>query len=109
MPPNAEGFFVGPLLEVLLNTGRYLSPSFPGHGLTAGSSSSRCEDLGKPDGPVGLGWDKYRNQTESCSSFRGRTRRVKPMGYTEEKMKSSQNIFSFRMIKFDVSVDYNRF
>jgi len=32
--------------------GRYLSPSFPGHGATPGASSSKPEDLGKPGGPV---------------------------------------------------------
>jgi pimeloyl-ACP methyl ester carboxylesterase len=45
-----SGLF-GPVVDA---GGRYLSPSFPGHGLTAGASSSRCEDLGKPDGPVEL-------------------------------------------------------
>jgi pimeloyl-ACP methyl ester carboxylesterase len=40
--------------DVVSSGGCYLSPSFPGHGQTAGSSSSKAEDLGKPSGPVAI-------------------------------------------------------
>jgi len=46
------GWFSSHFGSVVAAGGRCLSPSFPGHGETPGTSSSKAEDLGKPGGPV---------------------------------------------------------